>query len=193
MKTVFQPRVVALVVLTAALVAPSVGAEWTQEPTAVLGIPLGGKLSELPLPECTPDAMPLRANVGATNVQACRRGEDLYGMPNLGFRYLALLESHDGRVAKVVLSLKHGDFARMQELLVEKYGEPTSRAAREVSSAMGKFQAATLQWEGLKVSVTANERAGAVTDSLVVFAYKELAAQADQARRERVKAAASKL
>lgn len=188
-------------VATATSAAPASAQIWSQQPTTVLGVELGAKVSSLPLPVC---GKPTRGASGDGYAEQCidppfegrpDRLRWLRGMPRLGeVGYAASLVLHDGQVESLYLVFDQFRFDQMKAILIEKYGAPSRTGTERVTSGAGAvLSSETLAWLGDRVTIDLKERSGKVTDSLVVFSSRDVVNRHAKAASGVTKEAAGKL
>lgn len=177
-------------------------AQWAQEPQSVIGVQLGKPLGASSIPACPPKS-PLWQGYppGARPTSLCAipssttPGEiELYGVPDLGFEYAAAVLEYDGVAFAVVMRFPQIGFESAVQVLSERYGRPTASTTSKVSNAYGATVDNRIwQWRGQRTTITATERAAALTASSIYFADMETAERFKASADAKAKAAASKL
>ena len=167
---------------------------WTREPEKVFGFSLGA-----PLPDSI-DCPPRYSAMMAARDSACvRRKEgrddlvELDGLPNVGFFIESTGYLEGGRLRMIALSIDQKDFARLMDIMIERYGKPTNGEVGAVTNKLGA-QARNVQmiWAGRKLTIIAIERAGQMNRSFVTFEDNEMGRESRKAKRDSIKGAASK-
>lgn len=177
--------------------AAAVAQQGWREPSAVLGIPLGVPFAAAGLEECSgvPAVPPcIDADKSSDRLKTLVRLPDL-GLAE-GYQLQVLL--HEGAVRSIVLTARHGDYERLRAVLVERYGEPTSRKTERVQNRMGAvFPSEHLIWTGARVRIMAREHHNTLDQSAVMFSDVATSDRARESRRgaasESTRDAASKL
>lgn len=168
--------------------------QWAQEPTEVFGIKLGQPVEMSGLKKC-----PAYSRDAGYGTELCiseySRGANL-SLINLPLREAGArgsIKLFGGVVASVMLSMDHKDYARMRELLVTRYGQPTVvKTDRLVSGAGAVVSGETASWVGSKNTLTLMERVGTINESAAAFSNNEAFNAQESARRESIAKDASK-
>lgn len=187
---------------TLCLLAVSVSAlsetkRWDREPSSVLGIELGAEV-----PKNVPECPSYSAGGYKPPSQLCISGHDspysdklrmLEGLPFKDMAIRGTLTIQDGKVLNVTLDMRREeDYPDMAAILIEKYGEPTSKENSEVTSKSGgKFSSESWTWIGKKNSIFLFERSGRIDRSAVVFSNNALVETYKRAEQEKTKKSAS--
>lgn len=192
-------RIIALACVSS-IAAAETTPEWSQEPTAVLGIKLGAPLAASPLPSC-PEYMP--SEQWKPPKELCIRGGDspfgdrvrpIEGLPWKDIAITASVSLFDGKVESVYFDLRHDDYGKFKEILTTRYGPPMRRELSQVTSYAGAaVDAETLHWIGETASIVLIERSGRIDRSAANIIHNALALQAHEKRKAATEEAASKL
>lgn len=194
-----QPLRPVIFALLLACAGRSSAQAWNQEPTSVMGIPLGVDYSSLPIGACrgglfrsiTPADGPC-----TTTSRSIANGVvfGLVNLPDLGFDFRAELVLIRNRVAGVRLVTTHANFSTLLSLLTERYGPPHRDDHGEVQNGVGAtFANRKLTWTGSLATVYLTERHGTVQQSQVLIAHSELLREFLDSGTTAVRATAQKL
>ena len=150
---------------------------WGMEPDSFNGIILGKTLEDNGIPPCP-------AGVGVVNhrdyAERCylkgRRFIHVNGFP-FDFAKEGMIDTDEnGQITKIFLSFSQSKFKDMADVLIERYGRPTSISSRQVGNKIGAlFESSDLVWSGAVVEISATERVHKIdTSSLLVALKKDL-------------------
>jgi hypothetical protein len=171
--------------------------QWPNEPTAVIGITLGRPLPASLLPCPTEfDAAPAPSLcVGEPYKAGASTLRDLDRLPFKGLSASGYVTMFHGLVESITLTLDHDlSYSDFKEMLLARYGKPTSESVRQVESVGGgKADSMIMSWNGARVSIIYFERAVQMDHSVAIFQDNGLAAQDAAERAEKQKKAASAL
>jgi hypothetical protein len=171
--------------------------KWDKEPTAVMGITLAGNPDSIAV--CPPYGgrdwrPPTSICIDAQDKYGSRELRSIEGIPFTDMRIRGYLWLQEGKIESVSLNLNHGDYARMREILIAKYGEPTSHVTSIVTSNGGvSLSSETLAWLGVENSIRVEERSGKIDESLIVFLNEQLSQAHERTLQQKTEQGASKL
>ena len=118
---------------------------WAREPTQFMGINVDGSESNL-------------CHTAGAGGSPCLVQGQLFDLPDLGFWFEGTGMEFESKVAYLSFTFDHSYAARMAGLLIERFGPPTSKQTRIVTSAMGVRVGDTqYEWRGSKVDIVFKE------------------------------------
>lgn len=165
---------------------------WAKEPTSFLGVDLQGDVKKS-VPECTDP-------YGYKDKTLCyvelASSYKFNGLPSLGLSYAYELwaTTTDGSLQGIDLSANSKDYAKLKDLLVTKYGPPTTNAAGKVKTKAGaEFDNETLLWSGRKVTILLQKYSRDINTSSAFVSNNEQTDRAAAKRESEKASAASKL
>lgn len=99
---------------------------------------------------------------------------------------------HGGRMGQVEFTFEPGDYKKLRDAFVERYGPPTGRKVQQYQNAFGaRFASEEVEWVGKKVRLLLEERTGGnLTKGVATFETPEFvqarkAAEGAEAQRRR--------
>ena len=99
-----------------------------------------------------------------------------------------------GAFEHVLLVFDAAKFGMMERIFIERYGEPTARAEREVQNRMGARYTNELRyWTGSSISITLQKYGSKLTESWATFAPTTLMEDINRSNEEAAKKGAADL
>lgn len=169
----------------------SVSPKWQQEPSAFMGVKLEGNL-KYELKQC-PAGYDLPAELCWKSTS--EEFYEVWGLPKVGIDNLRMsVKVVDSNIQYMRLTTYDDQFPKLRDLLVQKYGNPSSTRKEIVKTAAGAtFDNEKLYWQGVNITMVLSRYSGDIeTSSLVIFNEKA-AAEALTKSQKGIKEAASKL
>lgn len=169
----------------------SVSPKWQQEPSAFMGVKLEGNL-KYELKQCPAGYdLPTELCWKSTSEEFY----EVWGLPKVGIDNLRMsVKVVDSNIQYIRLTTYDDQFPKLRDLLVQKYGNPSSTRKEIVKTAAGAtFDNEKLYWQGVNITMVLSRYSGDIeTSSLVIFNEKA-AAEALTKSQKGIKEAASKL
>jgi hypothetical protein len=170
---------------------------WPNEPTSVLGIPLGKsiphRLLDCPYPLTAGGAAP--HDVCMVRIEGRRDSGpiQLLALPFTDIRVSAFMKLTDGNVSEFEFDVDHADYERFKRILIERYGPPSRTTASQFTAYSGaSVSGEVLQWKGEHSAIVAWERRERIDRSVVVIGDIALITAEKEADDQRIKAEAAK-
>jgi hypothetical protein len=167
---------------------------WAKEPATVFGLQFDEKLGDGDLEDCGG----VKASTSPPKLSFCRMSGYadhilIAGFPIDEFEGGSLIRS-DGVVEGLLIKAKQRNYPAIKRILIERYGPPTKQSVGRVQNLAGaSFTAETAMWVGRRLTLTLEERAGNVDDTVVFFNSNAALLRAASERDKKTKQGASKL
>lgn len=169
----------------------SVPSKWQQEPSAFMGVKLEGNL-KYDLKQCPAGYdLPTELCWKSTSEEFY----EVWGLPEVGIDNLRMsVKVVDSNIQYMRLTTYDDQFPKLRDLLVQKYGNPSSARKEIVKTTAGAtFDNEKLYWQGVNITMVLSRYSGDIeTSSLVVFNEKATAEALTKSQKG-IKEAASKL
>ena len=168
---------------------------WPKEPDAVFGIKLGQALNDDIVPYCIDDEPPKPTQLSLCSEDP-RDGRGISEITRLPIPEFGngFISRHQGLVSSIVFYGSNDNYQHIKDVLVERYGRPTSAKTNTVQNKAGaSFKSEELSWRGARVSLVLEQRAGRVDDFMLTFTHLPSAKKAQRQSDSRTKDAAGRL
>lgn len=98
---------------------------------------------------------------------------------------LVMVGAKDGKILTVVVSFSQGDFSRVHEALVAKYGQPAKSQKDVKRNRLGaEFLSQVSEWRQQGVYMKAEERTSKVDSSMVLISSDVATRESEQQRKQ---------
>lgn len=167
--------------------APPAPRVWTEEPTTFLGLELGAPIaSQAAVKKCPTLSASYPGGLETLDWDEMKRSSpfcfanapfyEFWNKPALGFAYeLMFLKLNDDGLHGVMLTFPRSNLAQMMDLLLGKYGQPTtSTSSQQYQNGFGAaVNGAIHEWKGSKVTITFMEVGGKLSQSVLLVGTNE--------------------
>lgn len=171
---------------------------WAQEPTSFTGITLGKTFEESGIKQCP---------AGTSFLDVYKfKGEDRCYVKSGKYSYIGdfpfdfassfgmVAHREDGGVSLISLDFPSDKYAEFFEILIERYGKPTSSNINQVANKIGgRFDNYSAAWDGDKVQITVSQRFARIDKGSLTIMLRSAMIEDAQKRKIDAKEAASKL
>lgn len=160
-------------------------AVWDKEPTSFIGIELGKPLSGN-FPSCPMTKAVFGTFVDERYRDPCVTGDGnklaLWNGPDLGFGYGNRILLREGKVESVTLTTLEDNYAALKQLLITRYGPPSSTSVSEWETDQGlKVTSEESVWRGSNVSILLSARYDTTYTTINGWTYKSAVVVKDNA------------
>lgn len=168
---------------------------WVKEPSAIFGIAIGQPLDTDRIDKCGGKrADPLKERVPACIMSDSSSGNlTLSDFPGDLFD-TGFIQTNDGVVASLLLKAPHSKFIEVRQLLIERYGKPTTFEMQTLQNGYGKkFSSEVMVWAGKSITLTVSERMSDTNVSGVYFGSNAQSAANSSGRKKSIQDALNKM
>lgn len=170
---------------------------WRNEPDGFNGVKFGQKISEIDLERCPSTVTIFNVHLEESRCIFETPNTSMYFVTGLPFPYAraaTVFLDDAGKVRSFRVELPREKFTQTLEVLIERYGKPTTRKVVSVENLEGtKFDNLVLEWVGANVTLGAYEMLSTIDRSVISLATNEASRKEADKRSKTVKEAASQL